>query len=157
MTLRLWRTSTRCEDCRIHRRVTRNLRCDIRLSPQICEFIPGRVAETLVPLKRSKCPNEVASVRLLSTSRGAIPEEKGDHMRKPISTRKWPSYLYLLQMSRCDSCLAKASLKVQRGAFAHGATRIGHSARCTSRDDGGTFFLHPLEVTSWSLRCCRRS
>ena len=57
------------------------------------------------------------------------------------------SYLYLLQVRRCDSCLANGPLKAQPGAFGHGVTRIGQWARRTWRDESGTISLHALEIT----------
>ena len=68
---------------------------------------------------------------------------KSGHLQEDILF----SYLSLLQVRLCDSWLASGPLKVQPGAFGHGATRIGHWARWTWRDESGTISLHALEIT----------
>ena len=151
MTPRRWGWSARRRCGRIHRGVSRNLPRSICLSPQTDEFIPCCVAEASVLLKRGKCTNEATPLGLLSASRGGAWEGKGCQMRKLSICRKRLSNLYLLQVRRCDSCLASGPLKVQPGAFGHGAIRIGHSARWTSRSDGGSISLHALEITSFNL------
>ncbi len=123
----------------------------ICLNPKTDEFIPSRVAETSVQLKGSKCTNESTPLGLLSASISGALEGKGGEMRNLSICRTRFSNLYLLQVRRCDSCLASGPLKVQPGAFGHGATRIGHSARWTSRDDGGSISLHALKITSFNL------
>ena len=137
---------------RIHRGVSENMpRSIICLSPQADEFIPCRVAEASVLLKGGVCTNEATSLGLLSASRWGASERKGGEMRNLSICRKRFSDLYLLQVRRCDSCLASGPLKVQLGAFGHGATRIGHLARWSSRDDSGSISLHALKTTILNL------
>ena len=151
LTLRRWGWSVRCKCSRIDRGVSRNLPRSICLGPQTDEFIPCCVAEASVLLKRGKCTNEATPLGLLSTSGGGALEGKCCQMRNLSICRTRFSNLYLLQVRRCDSCFASGPLKVQPGALGHGATRIGHSARWTSRSDGGSIFLHALETTSFIL------
>ena len=58
------------------------MRRNICLSPQIDEFIPGRVAEVSVFLKRSECSDEATPVRVLSASRRGVPEGKDGYKVK---------------------------------------------------------------------------
>lgn len=75
LTLRWWRRRTACKCSRIHKGI-------LGLSPEIDKFIPGRIAEAFVLLKRSNCTNEATPLGLLSASRSGVPEGKNGHIRK---------------------------------------------------------------------------